>query len=125
MCLVPVSRVLVPQEAVTTISLGPPSRMAANDLPEDLSAGSAILLLGLPPGGVCRAGTVGRSAVSSYLAVSPLPPSLAAGGGLFSVALSLASRPVAVNNHPCPGSPDFPLSRVNYLRSSDRTVNSS
>ena len=29
-------------------------------------------------------------------------------GGLFSVALSLASRPVAVDNHPDPRSPDFP-----------------
>lgn len=59
--------------AVTAISLGPSSRTAANDLPEDLSAGRAILLFGLPPGGVCRAGPVARSAVSSYLTVSPLP----------------------------------------------------
>ncbi len=29
-------------------------------------------------------------------------------GGLLSVALSLASRPVAVSNHPGPRSPDFP-----------------
>ncbi len=60
-------------KAVTAISLGPSSRTAANDLPEDLGAGSAILLFGLPPGGVCRAGPVARAAVSSYLAVSPLP----------------------------------------------------
>ena len=32
------------------------------------------LLFGLAPGGVCRAGPVARPAVSSYLAVSPLPP---------------------------------------------------
>ena len=58
---------------MTAISLGPPSRTAANDLPEDLSAGRAILLLGLPPGGVCRATPLMRGAVSSYLTVSPLP----------------------------------------------------
>jgi len=52
--------------------------------------------------------------VRSYRTVSPLPPSLpeasgGGGGGLFSVALSLISRPVAVSNHPDPRSPDFPL----------------
>jgi len=60
-------------EAVTAISLEPPSRTVANDLPEDLSAGRAILLLGLPPGGVCRAAPLARGAVSSYLTVSSLP----------------------------------------------------
>ena len=63
-------------EAVTAISLEPPLRTVANDLPEDLSAGRAILLLGLPPGGVCRATPLVRGAVSSYLTVSPLPSPL-------------------------------------------------
>jgi hypothetical protein len=70
-------------------------------------------LFGLSPGGVCRAGSVTESAVRSCRTVSPLPagsrpkatPNI---GGLFSVALSLASRPVAVDNHPDLWSPDFP-----------------
>ena len=49
--------------------------------------------------------------VRSYRTVSPLPPGALARsgvGGLLSAALSLASRPVAVSNHPDPWSPDFP-----------------
>jgi hypothetical protein len=51
--------------------------------------------------------------VSSYLTVSPLPPAglpegLLSGGGLLSVALSLASRPVGVTHHRTQWSPDFP-----------------
>ena len=65
-------------------------------------------LFGLSPGGVCPARPVTRPAVRSYRTVSPLPPPRRRAGGLFSVALSLASRPVAVNNHPDPWSPDFP-----------------
>lgn len=65
-------------KAAAAISLGASSRTPANDLPEDLGAGSAILLFGLPPGGVCRAIPVFRDAVSSYLAVSPLPSLLPA-----------------------------------------------
>jgi hypothetical protein len=45
--------------------------------------------------------------VSSYLTVSPLPLTKA-GGGLFSVALSLAFRPVGVTHHHTLRSPDFP-----------------
>lgn len=65
-------------KAAAAISLGASSRTPANDLPEDLGAGSAILLFGLPPGGVCRAVPVFRDAVSSYLTVSPLPSLLPA-----------------------------------------------
>lgn len=94
---------------MATISLGPFSRTASNDLPEDLSAGRAILLFGLPPGGVCRAAAVARGAVSSYLTVSPLPSPVARpSGGLISVALSLFLRTVGVAHHPALGSPDFP-----------------
>ena len=39
-----------------------------------LRTGRATSLFGLSPGGVCRAGDVAAPAVSSYLAVSPLPP---------------------------------------------------
>ena len=75
-------------------------------------------LFGLSPSGVCLASPVTRTAVRSYRTVSPLPaeprirrcePRV---GGLFSVALSLASRPVAVGNHPDPRSPDFPPREV-------------
>lgn len=98
---------------MATISLGPFSRTASNDLPEDLSAGRAILLFGLPPGGVCRAAAVARSAVSSCLTVSPLPSPVARpSGGLFSVALSLFLRTVGVAHHPALGSPDFPPAAV-------------
>ena len=45
--------------------------------------------------------------VSSYLTVSPLPPT-EVDGGLFSVALSLAFRPVGVTHHHTLWSPDFP-----------------
>ena len=45
--------------------------------------------------------------VSSYLTVSPLPSGRPA-GGLLSVALSLASRPVGVTHHRARWSPDFP-----------------
>ena len=41
----------------------------------------------------------------------PYPP-LAAGGGLFSVALSRGSPRVAVDNHPALRSPDFPRRRA-------------
>ena len=56
-----------------------------------------------------------RPLVRSYRTFSPLPdpPRLpdAAIGGVFSVALSLASRPVGVTDHPVLWSPDFPLAR--------------
>jgi len=65
------------------------------------------LLFGLAPGGVCRAATIARRAVSSYLTISPLPPAVA-GGGVFSVALSSGSPPPGVTRHPALRSPDFP-----------------
>ena len=49
----------------------------------------------------------------SYRTFSPLPFDSAlaglAGGGMFSVALSLGSPPVGVTDHPALWSPDFPL----------------
>ncbi len=66
--------------------------------------------------------------VGSYPTFSPLPSKVkssedyfAAPGGLFSVALSLISRPVGVTDHPALRSPDFPL--VNKS-TSDRLTNS-
>ena len=56
-----------------------------------------VSLFGLAPNGVCRALDVTIQAVSSYLAVSPLPGTIP--GGLFSVALS-------------PGHPAFALRTI-------------
>jgi len=56
-----------------------------------------VSLFGLAPNGVCRALHVTIQAVSSYLAVSPLPGTFP--GGLFSVALS-------------PGHPAFALRTI-------------
>jgi len=48
-------------------------------------------------------------AVRSYRTFSPLPPELSIGvGGVFSVALSVGSRPPGVTWHPALWSPDFP-----------------
>ena len=68
-----------------------------------------LSLFGLAPGGVCRAACVAAGAVRSYRTVSPLPRSPLtcsasrgdgqARGGLFSVALSLGSRPPDVIRH--------------------------
>ena len=63
--------------------------------------GRSRRLFGLASGGVCRADVVTDAAVSSYLAFSPLPvPREAAIGGLFSAALSVASRRPGVTRHP-------------------------
>jgi len=56
-----------------------------------------VSLFGLAPNGVCRALNVAIQAVSSCLAVSPLPSTIL--GGLFSVALS-------------PGHPAFALRTI-------------
>ena len=65
-----------------------------------------ILLSGLAPGGVCRAGTVAGPAVRSYRTVSPLPRGpKAPAGGLFSVALSLRSLSPGVTRHRLPVEP--------------------
>ena len=59
--------------------------------------------------------------VSSYLTVSPLPAGKPA-GGLFSVALSLASRPVGVTHHRTLWSPDFPPAEAWTARNSHRCI---
>ena len=98
------------------ISLGPVLPRASSSLPGTVNgpeavrgAGRPSSLVGLAPGGVCPAPVVAAGAVRSYRTVSPLPV-LPAGaiGGLFSVALSVASRPPAVSRHPALWSSDFP-----------------
>ena len=68
-------------------------------------------LFGLAPGGVCRAS---RSPDCWCALTAPFHPYLIpviyrAIGGVLSVALSLASRPVGVTHHRVLWSPDFPL----------------
>ncbi len=63
-------------------------------------------LFGLAPGGVYHAINVAINAVRSYRTISPLP---AIAGGIFSVALSMGSRPPGITWHPVLWSPDFPL----------------
>jgi hypothetical protein len=59
--------------------------------------GDAGSLFGLAPGGACHATPVTRRPVGSYPTLSPLPSeTLAKGGGLLSVALSLGSPPAGV-----------------------------
>ena len=66
---------------------------------------TAVLLFGLAPGGVYPATGIAVGAVRSYHTISPLPHR----GGIFSVALSVGSRPPGVTWHPALWSPDFPL----------------
>lgn len=107
----------------------------SSSLPGSDASHAMTPLFGLAPDGVCRAGPVTSPAVGSYPArpsprprsrktptrtVSPLPdPShttltladaraTTAIGGLFSVALSVASRRPAVSRHPALRGPDFP-----------------
>jgi len=56
----------------------------------------ATVPIGLAPGGVYPAISVTRDAVRSYRTLSSLPSVL---GGLLSVALSLRSPSLAVNQH--------------------------
>jgi len=68
-----------------------------------------VPLFGLAPGGVYPAADVATGAVCSYHTISPLPIHPKADlSGMFSVALSVGSRPPGVTWHPALRSPDFP-----------------
>src|SRR5690242_11215185 len=104
----PISRVL----SWTAIHLGQGSLPASSSLPgsrADRTCGSLRLLpyLALLRVGFSVPRTVTRRAVRSYRTFSPLP-ALARLGGMFSVALSMGSRPPGVTWHPVLWSPDFP-----------------
>src|SRR5262245_12807437 len=104
----PISRVL----SWTAIHLGRGSLLASSSLPgsrADRTCGSLRLLpyLALLRVGFSVPRTVTRRAVRSYRTFSPLP-ALARLGGMFSVALSMGSRPPGVTWHPVLWSPDFP-----------------
>ena len=104
-----VSRVLSSPRGGATLSLGPHSRAASNGLPGGDWRGSSprppirpFSGWGLP----CRTCRQARGALLPHpFTLTAAPRS---GGGLLSVALSLALRPVAISHHPDPWSPDFP-----------------
>jgi hypothetical protein len=94
-----------------------PTRTSAQAGPALATAcAAADVLLGLAPGGVCRANRVAPAAGALLPHRFTLTArahqdggSCAACGGLLSVALSRALRPVDVIDHPVLWSPDFPL----------------
>src|SRR3989441_4199830 len=103
-----ISRVLFARRSgQMVISLGWLSPATSRGLPaaQTTRAGSRCLF-GLAPTGGCRATPVARRAVGSYPAVSPLP--FGYKGGLFSVALSVASRRPGVTWRSALWSSDFP-----------------
>ncbi len=83
-----ISRILFFENKEMVISLDLALLTGSSGLPGKTGAGNsnALSLFGLAPCGVYPALTVSCQAVSSYLAISPLP---AEAGGIFSVALSL------------------------------------
>src|SRR5690606_23782754 len=110
-----VSRVL----SRAIIHLGQPSPAASSNLPgSPLGTGGAttghsgrmLPYLVLLQAGFTVPRRVTTRAVRSYRTFSPLPaqPGRLRLGGLFSVALSMGSRPPGVTWRPARGSPDFP-----------------
>ena len=113
-CRRPVSRVLSParkpgdgHSSGTRVAAGlaRPTRTTGPETglrPTPSRASAPSPLLGLAPGGVCRAADVAAGAVRPYRTLSPLPagrPKPAPAGGLLSVALSLGSPPPGVTRH--------------------------
>ena len=99
----PISRVL----SWAVIPLGYASPRTSSSLPGSDADHTNGSLFGLAPGGVYPATHVATRAVRSYRTISPLPPPKRV-GGIFSVALSVGSRPPGVTWHPVLWSPDFP-----------------
>ncbi len=100
----PVSRVL----SRTVIHLGRVSPRASSDLPGSSAGHTIAPLFGLAPGGVYRAAACchPRGALLPHLFT--LAGARRRLGGMFSVALSVGSRPPGVTWHPAQWSPDFP-----------------
>jgi hypothetical protein len=102
----PVSRVL----SWAIIHLGPPSPAASCDLPESAADHGIAFLFGLAPGGVYLATECchlrGALLPHHFTLTGPILANRT--GGIFSVALSVGSRPPGVTWHPALWSPDFP-----------------
>jgi hypothetical protein len=115
-----ISRVL----STTIIHLGQPSPTASSNLPgSPLGTGGAdkphTPLFGLAPGGVYRA-------ANCYQSRGALLPHLftltGQAGGIFSVALSMGSRPPGVTWRLVRRSPDFPLQAFGVQRLSGQLL---
>ena len=102
----PVSRVL----SGAIIHLGLLSPTTSSDLPEDTAGHDMVFLFGLAPGGVYHATSCYqlRGALLPHHFTLTCPTSDSVAGGIFSVALSVGSRPPGVTWHPALWSPDFP-----------------
>ena len=92
----------------------PTRALLGPDQPSRLHFGARTLCLALLRAGFAEPAGSPRLLVRSYRTVSPLPRRQKTGahatrGGLLSVALSRALRPVGVADHPVLWSPDFPL----------------
>jgi len=102
----PVSRVL----SWAIIHLGLPSPAASSDLPESTAGSGIAFLFGLAPGGVYLAAAcyhLRGALLPHHFTLTPLFTNEQP-GGIFSVALSVGSRPPGVTWHPALWSPDFP-----------------
>ena len=102
---------VAPSRGSTIISLGSASRPTSNDLPGGPWRGSSPALpiwsftgWGLP----CQPCHQDCGALLPHHFTLTCRETSLLAGGIVSVALSLASRPVAVGNHPDPRCPDFP-----------------
>ena len=93
-----------PSSVYAIIYLEPALPTASSSLPACMGR-TIHMLLGLAPDEVCHAKSIAGLPVGSYPALSPLPPE---GGGLLSVALSVALRLPGVARHHVLWSSDFP-----------------
>ncbi len=107
----PVSRVL----SWAIIHLGPPSPTASSDLPgspcgrgHPSQNDESTPLFGLAPGGVYRAAACYQPRGALLPHHFTLTRTVTGSGGIFSVALSVGSRPPGITWHPVRRSPDFP-----------------
>ncbi|GMR15753.1 MAG: hypothetical protein BMS9Abin31_0042 [Gammaproteobacteria bacterium] len=98
-----------PGSVVDSHSSGIMSPLSSSDLPGNHVGHTLFPYLVLLRVGFTMPSNVATDAVRSYRTISTLPFSLKRTlGGIFSVALSVGSRPPAVSWHPALWSPDFP-----------------
>ena len=102
----PISRVL----SWAIIHLDLPSPAASSNLPESTAGHGIAFLFGLAPGGVYHAAAcyhLRGALLPHHFTLTSFTPKRS-GGGIFSVALSVGSRPPGVTWRPALWSPDFP-----------------